>query len=403
MTKESKGLSRRHFLRAGGVITIAVIGGLAWRAEDRGVFSAHTGVAYEPWQTWDAAEHANTPLALVAAGILAANPHDTQPWLFKVSHDAIEVHASLARHLGSFDPFLREMHMGLGCAIENMVLAAAPNGYATRVEMMPGDLRDITSREGFAHAATISLTSAPDAAHDKHCAHIPHRHTNRTPYDKARGLPDTFDTAMTAAAADTDDVRLFLYRDGTAFDAFGQAIIEATREIGRDRQMVLDSDAWFRDGPEEISREASGLTLDSVGLTPGFASVVKMLPKLPAEQAHATWESQTEDSHVATAALLGFVAVRDRLDRAQSLAAGRVWQRMHLAATGLGVGMHPLNQPVETADRELELGKPVLSEARLTAITGDESWQPTFSFRAGYATRPAYPSPRRTVERVTQV
>ncbi|MBI1261375.1 MAG: hypothetical protein GC184_06595 [Rhizobiales bacterium] len=403
MTNSSKSLSRRNFLRAGGVVTIAVIGGLAWRAEDRGVFSAHTGTAYEPWQTWNAAEHAGTPLALVAAGILAANPHDTQPWLFKVSDQSIEIHASLARHLGSFDPFLREMHMGLGCAIENMVLAAAPNGYATRVELVPGNLRDITSREGFAHAATISLTPAPDAARDPLYEQIPHRHTNRTPYDKTRSLPDTFEAAMMATVADTADVRLFLYREGVTFEAFGQAVIEATREIGRDRQMVLDSDAWVRDSPDQIASEASGLTLDSVGLTPEFAAFVKMLPKLPAEQAHATWETQTEDSHVATAALFGFVAVRDRLDRAQSLAAGRVWQRMHLAATAAGIDMHPLNQPVETADRELELGNPLLSDARLNAITGDESWQPTFSFRAGYATRPAYPSPRRAVERVTQV
>ncbi len=64
--------------------------------------------------------------------------------------------------------------------------------------------------------------------------------------------------------------------------------------------------------------------------------------------------------------------------------------------------MHPLNQPVETIDRERELGKEAKSEARLTAITKDASWQPTFVFRAGYPTRSALASARRSVETVTE-
>ena len=69
-------------------------------------------------------------MALVAAGVLAANPHDTQPWLFGVSANAIEIFADLSRNLGAMDAYVREMHLGLGCAIENMRLAAGPNGYS---------------------------------------------------------------------------------------------------------------------------------------------------------------------------------------------------------------------------------------------------------------------------------
>ncbi len=75
---------------------------------------------------WQAPEYANTPLALVAAGILASNPHNTQPWIFRVTDTQIDILADTRRHLGTFDPYLREMHLGLGCAVENMALAAAP-------------------------------------------------------------------------------------------------------------------------------------------------------------------------------------------------------------------------------------------------------------------------------------
>lgn len=403
MTVDNKLISRRNFLRAGGVLTLAVAGGLIWRADDRGVFSPWTGEAYAPWTTWAAKERAGTPLALVAAGILAANPHDTQPWLFKISANQIDIHASLARHLGSFDPFLREMHMGLGCAIENMRLAAAPNGYNLRIEMMPGHLREITQREGFAHAATLHL-SAQTIANDTSPLYdaIPKRHTNRYPYDRTRALPADFDIALTESEALVPDVKLFLYREGDAFEAFAKAIIDATYEIGRDRQMVQDSESWFRDGPAEIEQHRSGLTIDAVGLPPFISVASKMLPRLSPEMAQTAWENQTSTSQVPSAALLGFVAVRDRLDRVQALNAGRVWQHMHLTATAHGIDMHPLNQPIETADREIELGKPLASEARLAAITGDASWQPTFAFRAGYGLSKAHPSPRRALSDVTQ-
>ncbi len=62
------------------------------------------------------------------AGILAANPHNTQPWLFQVGATRIELFADIRRNLGAFDPYLREMHIGLGCALENMTRTAPRPG-----------------------------------------------------------------------------------------------------------------------------------------------------------------------------------------------------------------------------------------------------------------------------------
>ena len=70
--------------------------------------------------------------------------------------------------------------------------------------------------------------------------------------------------------------------------------------------------------------------------------------------------------HVATAPAFGFISVRDLYDKAQTLRAGRLWQRMHLWATTQGVAMQPLNQPVEMVDRERGLGR----EQVFTSRTG---------------------------------
>ncbi|MEQ8281689.1 MAG: hypothetical protein RIC04_02865 [Parvibaculum sp.] len=391
MTETPK-VTRRRFLEIGSGITLVAAAGVLWRANERGVFADPMGEAYAPWQMWQAPEYANTPLALVAAGILASNPHNTQPWIFRVTDTQIDILADTRRHLGTFDPYLREMHLGLGCAVENMALAAAPNGFAADVEYAPGSLLDIAGRDGQVLAATLRLTRTVAATDPLHAA-IPVRHTDRNPYDTARPLA----AEALAGIAHDDDIRLWLFGEGEARDRLGAAIVEATDEIVADKQMIEDSHHWFRDGPDEIAREKSGLALDTAGLSPALLAAAKFLPALPAEQSHGAWANQTRDNHVPTAALLGLIATRDRYDRSQALAAGRFWQRLHLTAAAEGISMHPLNQPVETIDRERQLGSEAKSEARLAAITGDESWQPTFAFRAGYPTRVVRTSARRGV------
>jgi hypothetical protein len=52
----------------------------------------------------------------------------------------IRVFADRARNLGAFDPFRREIHLGLGAAIENIVLAAQAFGLAAGVAPVEGKL-----------------------------------------------------------------------------------------------------------------------------------------------------------------------------------------------------------------------------------------------------------------------
>jgi hypothetical protein len=102
---------------------------------------------------------------------------------------------------------------------------------------------------------------------------------------------------------------------------------------------------------------------------------------------------------LASAPLTGLIAVSDRYDRKATLAAGRVWQRLHLSATARGLAMQPLNQPIEMIDRERQTGQGDQWAKRIARLTGDE-WQATFSFRAGFASRAAPPSPRRRLKDV---
>jgi len=111
------------FLKGAGVVTVVVAGGAVWRAYDQGVFSVGEGPAYKPWKDWRNTAN-DGPLALVSAAILAASPHNTQPWLFKITNSSIELHIDMQRNVGALDPYLREEHIGMGCALNGSNVTA---------------------------------------------------------------------------------------------------------------------------------------------------------------------------------------------------------------------------------------------------------------------------------------
>lgn len=385
-------------MKGAGAVAVVAAGGLVWRAYDQGVFAAGAGAAYEPWTNWRS-DAAPGPLALVRAGILAANPHNTQPWLFQVGTTRIELFADIRRNLGAFDPYLREMHIGLGCALENMTRTARVLGYDAAVTLHPGVLAPPAASPRPQPVATLALSPARPRP-DQLVEAIPRRHTDRGAYAADRPVPGEMLEAMWAAFQDDADVRLFLFSAAGERKQFGDLVLASTEAIVADPEMVAASDRWFRHRWFDVQRKRDGLTLDAAGLGSLVTVMGKLMPPASAETSHQYWRDATRDVQIPTTALFGLIAVRDLSDRPQALRAGQRWQRLHLMGTARGLAMQPINQPVEMVDRERELGKPPRAAEALAALTGEAAWKPTFAFRAGLPTRPAGPSPRRSVDAV---
>src|ERR1700723_2898466 len=222
-------MQRRLFLKGLGVVTVVVVGGGVWRAYDQGVFSNGQGPPYEPWKDWRNNSEEGA-LALVRAAILAASPHNTQPWLFRVSSSSIELYIDTKRNVGALDPYLREEHIGMGCALENLTLAAAANGYAATVTLLPGKLGPIPAEPGPQLLARVDLTAGKREESELYDA-IPQRHPTRSPFTPQNPTPPQFIDSLRSLASDDPNVRIFLFTAETDRKKIAEISSSANTEI----------------------------------------------------------------------------------------------------------------------------------------------------------------------------
>jgi hypothetical protein len=368
-------------------VAVVAAGGATWRAIDQGVFSPGTGPAYDPWRT---DLRSRDPMRLVAAGILAANAHDSQPWAFRVGADRIDLFADTGRSMGAMDPLQREMYISVGCALENLVLAAKVNGWAPNVRLLP-DAADPT------HAATVELRQSIAEASDLFAA-MPMRHTNRAAYRTDRAVaPELLDEV--ARLADAPEVSLMWFSTQEAKARFLNLTIDATAAIIADPEQARDDFAWYRQDWAEIQRRRDGITLDAGGLSEIVRILARLLPPSDRTALDQGWLDATRDRQVSTAAAFGLILVRDAADQRQRLLAGRLLQRVHLFATTKDLALQPLNQIFERADQELNQGLERTLGRALDQLTQGGRHAVT-AFRIGYPTAAPTLSPRRPVEAV---
>jgi hypothetical protein len=388
------GVTRRAALKGVGVGALTVLmtglGVGSYRVYTNGVLDSGDGAPYDPWSHW---REDASPLGMVAAAILAANPHNSQSWLFTVTPRSVDVFADLTRRTGALDPFGREQMIGLGCAVENLVLAAEARGYRATVTLMPQP-SDPT------HAASIMLAPAgvrTSASYDA----IGLRHSNRGPYT---GQAVSMES-LAALSAQTDGllgVSVRWFTSASEMAAMSSLLIDAAAAVVGDEQQSHDGFEWFRNDRAEIDAHRDGLTLDGQGLAPLMLSVAKLAPASSREAGDAFWLDQTRTVHTRTAAAYGVITVADTTAPEQRLTGGRLLQRIHLNATSRGIALQHMNQVTERIDRELELGAPATFGPRLQALLALSGDSVLSTFRVGYPAREALLSPRRPVSAVAR-
>lgn len=391
---------RRTFLKASAAAAITTVGAEFWYSYDKGVLSVGKGPEFSPWHDWNDPS-GSVSLQLVRGAILAASPHNTQPWRFRVTPSSIELYLEATRSVPGLDPYLREAHLGIGCALENLALSAAAHGYTPAITLTEGKLDAPSVANPLRLIARIDLSPASPKSSDLYDA-IPNRHTNRSIYDRNRELPSAFVTELSRLSGVDPSVRLTVFLSQTDRDQLTRISSSANFDLYSDPKVEAGSEQWIRWHHADAVAKRDGLTIDTFGLSPLTTAFAKLAPTSLLRRAAAPSErSKMYATQMESARLVGIISVQDRLDVPQSVQAGRLWQRIHLLAAARGVAARPCNEAIEMIDHERSLNQPARRLKELGEVLRDTTAQPTFLFLMGYPTLPAHASPRRPVDAVT--
>jgi hypothetical protein len=314
------------------------------------------------------AKQAALRLALEHA-VQAPSGHNTQPWLFKINSDGIELLADRRRALPVVDPEDRALVISCGAALFNLLLGIRHSGYTHAVETLAARDTDLLAR--------VSVKSAVPASEsdERLFDAIPRRHTNRIPFEDRR-VPEELLAAMQHAA--TSEGAHITYVLGEAKRAVADLIAEGDRLQAADPNFRRELAAWVH---PNVSGARDGIPGGALGV-PLLASFV-----FPLILRTFNWGDgqAAKDHQLATGSPVLALLWTDDDTPASWLSAGQALQRALLTATSKGLCASFLNQPIEVASLRPEL-------ARLTEITG----HPQLLLRFGYGAA-AEPTPRREV------
>jgi hypothetical protein len=288
-----------------------------------------------PWLDTEAAPKPSASGAglwgeLVGTATHAASGHNTQPWIFVVTADAIEIHPDAARALPIVDPDQRELWISLGCALETLVIAAQARGLAA----------DSTLAQ---HADFLRVGLRPDRRQETPLvAAIAERQNTRSEYD---GRPIAFDDGQRLRTVATEPGIEVEFVERVADRRTVADLVRAgNRAQFADSRFRAELLAWIRFNKREALQTRDGLYTRSSG----NPDVPRWLGTLVVSGTTPDRAADTDDRNLRSSpGILVIASATD--DRAAWVRAGRVYTRLALTLASRHLTSAFLNQPIEVA------------------------------------------------------
>lgn len=338
-------------------------------------------------------------LQVLRSAILAPNSHNTQPWKIELlAGNRMNLYVDSARILPETDPWARQTFISHGAFLELLEIAAKQIGYTAKIHSFPEgepDPHELKEKP----VATIDLQTQPDVQPDPLFAGIANRQSNKRCYEPSKPIAQSELSVLEVAAATTYAEQWMEWR-WVSGSSEKKALAEICRQAMAievaSRQRNQETAAWFRFSERELRNRRDGFGCGQSGLG-GVERWIAESFLLSRERAanpqgnFARGAIEQAGKQANSAASFGALVSHGN-SRMQQLCTGRLYARMHLAATCRGIAIHPMSQALE------EYGEMAAMRQRLKSVL-DVNEQDTVQmfFRLGSA--PSVPRPpRRKVE-----
>lgn len=261
---------------------------------------------------------------------LAPSKHNSQPWRFDISADALDVWADPSRRLPASDPLGRELVISCGAAVQTAVVAARATGMALTVTSWPQGPSGPVAR------LVESGRVVPSAEDRARLDAVRTRRTDRGPLDAGQ-LPASLPFLLQDVAA-SHGCELRLVRTEGDMRALSRLVEQADRLLARLPEVEQELRAWVR-GPGD-AREDGVPAAASRGIHSSYTApfVQRDFSAPQVEPAHE--RSGADDPMVAVLCTPADMPVN-------WLQGGRALMAVLLEVTACGGASSYLNQPLE--------------------------------------------------------
>jgi nitroreductase len=281
--------------------------------------------------------------------------HNTQPWLFRVRGDGVDVYVDRRRQLHTLDAEGREMFVSVGAAVFNLRVALRARGWRTNAHFMPRIGTNLAAAVDV--RGRVGITPAAKALADA----IQRRHTNRRPFSDVP-VPDEILAELTRAAfAEGADL---VVTEGALRDGVLSLTRTADKRQRRDAAYQVELARWTT--PGGIGRRDGALPLRDLALGIGAPAIAVEFEPEPT-----------------------IVLLLSKGDEPSDwLRVGAALQRVWLTATVRGLAATPLSQVTEIPELRSLLADTATARAVQSVL------------RIGYPTVTTVATPRRGLDEV---
>ncbi len=267
---------------------------------------------------------------LIRHATLAASSHNTQPWMFRILQDSIFILPDFSRRCPVVDPDDSHLFKSLGCATENLVHAAAAQGFSADVRFDFGEDGVIVTLNRDTSARATDLYRA-----------ITKRQCVKTTYDGAS--LGALELKKLEEAGEGRNVRTIMLLSEAQKEAVVDYVTRGNVTQLTDRAFRDELISWIRFNPGEALRTGDGLS----GRISGHPALPTWLAKrIMGLALTAKGQAETDAANIRSSAGVA-VFVSTRADKAAWVEAGRSYERFALQATALDVRTAFINQPIE--------------------------------------------------------
>lgn len=288
----------------------------------------------------------------------APSGHNTQPWKFSFSGEGVAIVPNLEKALPVVDADNRELFISLGCAAENLSVAARHLGYRAV----------ITARN--AEGITFEFSPGPKAVEEPLFPQIEKRQTNRSLYSGKQIPGDLLEELISIPTE--EHIQLYFAEPGSSFAG------TLTEFIGKGNTIQMNDAAfknellsWMRFNKKQEETTRDGLSYRVFGNPPLPSALAGPIVRFflePGRQNKGDLQKIHSSSH-----LVLFTTRHNTVEEWIDL--GRTLQRFLLQATGNGISCAFLNQPCE-------INTLAASLQEILPVNGE---YPTLILRIGYA------------------